>query len=769
MPAHDQAAGPSPRRRTDDTIRSRIARLAARPMVAGRFPRRRTGGTIRSRIARTLALPVAASLVLFGVIAAGEIDNYDTAVQTDRAVTLDLAVLDLADRLQTERGLAVGLLSGTAQFRAQLAPARQEVDRTRAVVEELTEPGGDVEDRVAAAVAPLDQLVAVRATTDTGTGDLGDTAGFYTGLISRLINIEFGLDAVDDGELRRNYATLSMFSVAKESAAQERLLLHGVFSRGRFGPGEFVQFVSAKSARDSAILAFNQYGNPAALQAQDLVLGTPAGKQVVEMENAALAAADGRALTVSPDVYWEASGTVLDVLLQAGQAMGATAQENAGKIKDRATTRLAVLLVVVVLCLIGAVYLAVVASRWLARPLAALAEEASRIGAESLPEAVHRATAGRTDSRPPPVRVTRDASVEVRQVANALEQVQNTAYALATEQARLRVATAESLANLGRRNQNLLRRQLGFITKLESEESSPTGLANLFELDHLATRMRRNAESLLVLVGAASPRQWTQPLPITDVIRAAVSEVEEYRRVSLRRVDDVLLNGTVVGSIAHILAELIENGLAFSPPDVDVEIHGRVIGDGYLIAVIDSGIGMSPAEMERANQRLRGEGDFITAPARFLGHFVVGRLAAETGVQVQLAPSPVTGLTARLSLPAAVIAERQPVTPAVSHPLPAAPRREDRPLSSDSIEYVVVADTTEPPQSAPSTDDAERTPNGLRRRSPRRKRTAGPKPEPADNSRESAVITDSPEAVRNRLNAFRAGVQRGGTGNIRRP
>ncbi|WP_433832999.1 nitrate- and nitrite sensing domain-containing protein [Actinoplanes sp. CA-015351] len=736
-------------------------------------PRRRTGGTIRGRIARTLALPVAVILALLGVIAAAEAGNYRAAARTDRAVTLDLAVLDLADTLQTERGLALALLGGTREFRAELAPARQAVDRQRAAVDDLIDEGGDVEDRVAAAVAQLHGLTAVRAATDTGTGAPAGTAGFYTTVIGRLINIEFELDTVDDSELRRNYATLSMYSVAKESAAQERMLLYGVFSAGRFGPGEFVRFVSAKSARDSAILAFNQYGNPAAVQAQNLVLGTPDGKKVVEMENIALGAGDGRKLKVDPDVYWAASATVLGDLLRAGTWMGTVAQQNAARIKDQATLRLGVLVAIMALCVAGAIYLAFAASRRLAQPLAALAEEAGRISAESLPEAVHLVTAGGRDTRPPPVRVTPGASVEVRQVAEAFEQVQNTAYTLATEQARLRLATTESLANLGHRNQGLLRRQLGFITKLESEESSPTGLANLFELDHLATRMRRYAESLLVLVGAASPRQWTEPMPIVDVIRAATSEVEEYRRVTLRRVDDVLINGSMVGTVAHMLAELIENGLIFSPPDADVEIHGRMIGDGYLIAVIDAGIGMSPQEMEIANQRLRGEGDFITAPARFLGHFVVGRLAAEIGVQVHLTPSPVTGVTARLALPAAVTAGREPITVPVAPVSPAAPRlsavprAEVVPLRSDTIDYVVVADDTR--QLVPQLDVAGRTRNGLSRRRPQKKRAEGPQPAPVASQPRSAVIADSPQAIRDRLSAFRAGMLRAGADDPGRP
>jgi hypothetical protein len=253
------------------------------------------------------------------------------------------------------------------------------------------------------------------------------------------------------------------------------------------------------------------------------------------------------------------------------------------------------------------------------------------------------------------VQVPTRATTEIRSVADALDRLQGAAYQLATEQALQRRRTIESLANLGRRNQNLIRRQLGFITALEHEEIDPSALANLFELDHLATRMRRNAASLLVLVGASSPRQWPTAIPIADVIRAAVSEVEEYRRVVLRRVDDALVLGTGVGSIAHLMSELIENGLTFSPPDSEVEVQGRRLVDSYLIAVTDQGVGMSSEDLQRANGRLRGEEDFIAAPTRFLGHFVVGRLARETGIQVELLPSPVTGVTARVTLPATLL------------------------------------------------------------------------------------------------------------------
>ena len=167
---------------------------------------------------------------------------------------------------------------------------------------------------------------------------------------------------------------------------------------------------------------------------------------------------------------------------------------------------------------------------------------------------------------------TRD---EVADVADALNTVQDTALDLAVEQAVLRRNIADTFVNLGRRNQNLLGRQLDFITELETNETDPDTLANLFRLDHLATRMRRNAESLLVLAGIEPPRKWAAPVRLTDVIRAALGEVEDYQRVTVRGVEPATILGSAAADLAHLLAELIENALVFSPPDQTVDIRGR--------------------------------------------------------------------------------------------------------------------------------------------------------------------------------------------------
>jgi len=761
------------------------------------------GQTIRGRIIRIVAPPLAAMIVLLTVFSAGEVSSYRAASAAEERVSVILALQSLVQELQNERGVTVALLAGNAEFRAELVPARQRVNSQRVSVQSLLTGGGTLENKAAESVGKLDGLAKVRGSTDTGEADKDDTFEFYTVLIEELSENTRHLEIVSDNELRLGAESVEQLVEVREATAQERVFLHGVFTAGGFQAGEFSEFLNIIAARDLFLTELDEFASPATAAAMTKLLNTENAARARAWERKALRSGDGKQLLVSPQQWWSALATTLDDLTQLAQQVGEETQARSQTLRERSTVRTTVLAVVVLLCLAGSVFLATAGTKSLAGPLATLAGEANRLARERLPEAVRRAAAGDAEGPPEPVPVAPGATSEVRQVADAFELVQETAYNLATEQAQLRRTSAESLANLGHRNQNLLRRQLGFITRLEREESDPTGLSNLFELDHLATRMRRNAESLLVLVGAASPRQWSGQLPLTDVIRAAVSEVEEYRRVILRRMDDALVQGWVASGLAHMLAELIENGLAFSPPDVEVEIHGRRLGGGYLIAVCDQGVGMNEEELQRANERLRGDGDFLTAPARFLGHYVVGRLAAEMGVQVQLTPSPVTGITARIQLPAGILADPSSVAdaPAGQRPAPEPepevrenrvtvpqqyepaefaqaqiPAARIRPRALE-VNYVVVGEqptelapwpaadytsTTAPILAfEPSEDEFDRTPNGLRKRIPREHRPS-PTPRPAPRSEpEQSPVPDSPAEVVARLAALRDGVQRG--------
>ncbi|GIF18975.1 hypothetical protein Ate02nite_17050 [Paractinoplanes tereljensis] len=718
-------------------------------------------------------------VVLLTVFSAGEVSSYRASAATEDRVAVIRALQSLVQELQDERGATVALLAGNTEFRAEIGPARQRVDGKRESVRALLTGGGEIEAQAAASVDKLAGLVKVRADADTGQSDKDDTFDFYTGLIEELSDNTRHLEIVSDDRLRRGAESVEQLVEIREATAAERVFLHAVFSAGGFRDGEYAEFLGIIAARDLYLTELDEFATPDTKAAMRTLLSTESAARVRALEQLAVGSGDGKKLLTSPQTWWSAVGTVLDDLSRLAEKVGTNTQAEARDLRKQATLRITLLGVVVLLCLAGSIFLATIGIRSLALPLMRLADEANRLALDRLPEAVRKAVAGDTTPPPGAVPVAPGATSEVRRVADAFERVQETAYDLATEQARLRHTSSESLANLSRRNQNLLRRQLGFITRLEREESDPAGLANLFELDHLATRMRRNAESLLVLVGAASPRQWSGQLPVTDVIRAAVSEVEEYRRVVLRRIEDVNVQGWIASGLAHMLAELIENGLTFSPPDVEVEIHGREIPGGYLIAVCDQGIGMDEEEIQRANERLRGDGDFLIAPARFLGHYVVGRLAAELSVKVQLIPSAVTGVTARIYLPAAITTG----SPAVGS-TPDAPAKEPdevgvttvripaarvRPRALE-VDYVVVG--TQPTIPAPraaaiTTPLDERTPNGLRKRVPRDQRPAVP-------AKPAAVKTEAPasESSSNpgsRLSALRDGIRRGHTHRVGRP
>ncbi|MGP3999358.1 sensor histidine kinase, partial [Streptomyces sp. 8N706] len=288
------------------------------------------------------------------------------------------------------------------------------------------------------------------------------------------------------------------------------------------------------------------------------------------------------------------------------------------------------------------------------------------VAVSRLPEAVQRIQDADPDDvaqlAPMPAGTALHGSAqEIAQLAAALRNVERTAVGLAAEQAVLRRNNAESLASLGRRNQNLLRRQLGLITTLESQEVDPDALAELFELDHLATRMRRNAESLLVLAGEQAPlRTWTGTVSALEAVQSAISEVEQYRRVAAVDIEPCRIRGHAIADLSHLLAELIENALVFSPPHLAVEIYGWRDGSEYCLAVVDRGVGMTAESLALSNARLAGEESHLLPPTRFLGHYVVGRLAARLGAQVELRETEGSGITAYAALPPALLAAPAP-------------------------------------------------------------------------------------------------------------
>jgi PAS domain S-box-containing protein len=239
-----------------------------------------------------------------------------------------------------------------------------------------------------------------------------------------------------------------------------------------------------------------------------------------------------------------------------------------------------------------------------------------------------------------------------------------------TEQAALRQSIGDLLHNLARRSQGLVDRQLELIDELERDEVDPDRLDELFRMDHLATRMRRNVENLIVLSGVEQRRRWSESVPLRDVVEAAVAEVEEYSRVQVAGIHDLTLSGQAASDVAHLLAELVENATSFSSPNTTVEVSGGPAGNGYVIEIEDHGIGMSDAELAEANRRLATPEAADIAVSRMMGFHVVGRLAARHGIRVQLRHCWFGGIAALVLLPPVLLGSAGE-RPAMAPPVPA--------------------------------------------------------------------------------------------------
>jgi signal transduction histidine kinase len=649
---------------------------------------------IRAKLAAALSVPLVALFMLSGlevVHLTAEVDEIET--QTEIA-TAAVGPGGLITHLQNERTYAAVKSVGSDESLGVRVPV-QGYDETRALTDEslamvrqeIAKREPEVQAAYAPALAGLDALEQLRADVtansqlpDYNTEANGDFQNQLYQRYTQLIRPFFDATdkiarAVDDQELREG--------VVQVNTASRNIELYLDLVRtlavigGRQGTvdtrEEIRDIVSRKVLWDPIIATVTHADPPYAdlvhdLYPVDFIEGIDTlTRRSLSAEDVPIDQLAGP-LTV-PD--WGG-------LAPYREAMSAKLTEVADGIGADARRREQMFLALAALTLTAASVLTWLVSRSITRPLRSLTSQAKAMARVRLPAAVRevlQTPLGEDVSVPrvePMAVKTRD---EVLEVSEALNTVQDTALELAVEQAVMRRNMADSFVNLGRRNQNLLARQLDLITHLENVEPSSDALANLFRLDHLATRMRRNAESLLVLAGVDPPRQWAQPVSINDVVRAALGEVEDYQRVAVRDVQPATVVGSVAADLAHLLAELIENALVFSPEDKAVEVRGRVEADGrYILAIVDRGVGMTAQAMEASNRRLAGQESFTVAPSKYLGHYVAGNLAARHGIAVRLHASPGRGITAGVALPAELLHTGVPAfaAPAVP-PVPAWP------------------------------------------------------------------------------------------------
>ncbi|OBF42171.1 histidine kinase [Mycobacterium sp. ACS1612] len=315
--------------------------------------------------------------------------------------------------------------------------------------------------------------------------------------------------------------------------------------------------------------------------------------------------------------------------------------------------------VIVVAAMLLALLLVILVARSLVRPLRRLRDSALKVAHEDLAREIERVRAGAEVGHVQPIPV--HTSEEVGQVAHAVDELHEQAVLLASEQSQLQLQMSDMFETLSRRSRSLVDQQLSLIDRLERNEEDPDRLESLFRLDHLAARMRRNGANLLVLAGAKVPRDQAEPVPVSAIINAAASEVEDYTRVVTATVPDSEVVGAIAGDLVHLLAELLDNALRYSPPISQVRVSAVHTGNGGLvIEVSDIGIGMTESDLRVANTRLQSGGEVNPYTARHMGLFVVGRLAAQHGLVVRLrstiAGEPNSGTTAGVFVPGTLLA-----------------------------------------------------------------------------------------------------------------
>ncbi|HET6954268.1 MAG TPA: ATP-binding protein [Acidimicrobiales bacterium] len=696
---------------------------------------------IRAKVAIALAVPLLALVAAAGFGAsANAAEARRVARQADLA-TASIGHAGLISALQNERNQATFEMLGLAnQVQLEVddrGTARELTDSARnALHREIAGADDTLRGDYTAALDTLDRLAEVRDKVDGAAATPGpanravahDAFKIYTSMVSALFasHDRFSL-VVDDGRLRQGDDLVHYSSHATDAAAQlvEMLIYHGTGFGGIDTPAEAAEVAELRRDvdRNNAVVRTKGVGSYAAstqaLFANPRIEGLSAlAKQSVEVGGTVDTAQVIATTPLGPGGgYMTYRDEVVDVL-------DATALDLRHAAESRRRLYLGGALAIVIL----AVGVAWRVSRSISRPLRDLSRVARDIATTRLPEAVQgilSAPAGDDIVVPEaePVAVSRD---EVGDVAGALNEVQRSALGLAVEQAALRRNIAESYVNLGRRNQNLLSRLLDAVGELERGEADPDRLNQLYRLDHLATRIRRNAESLLVLSETSPPTRWQPPVQVADVVRAALGEVENYDRVLVRTLEPALVLGGASADLAHLLAELIENGLRHSPPRELVEVSGKLGRDGYSLVVVDHGLGMTPEDIERANQRLAGAESFAVTPAKYLGHYVTGVLAARHGITVRLQGSVVVGIAAMVDLPAALITDQAAGTNFNPPPaeLPSAPSWIEKAARATGEFAAVPADE---PGEQPSPDDVRSAVALLRTRSstpPRRPQVA---------------------------------------------
>jgi signal transduction histidine kinase len=607
---------------------------------------------LRTKVAAVLLLPAIIALVLGAIRVQSRLDEANRlSTIRDQMVVLGQS-LTLADLVVDEMVTAViNDQNDRPRLRAQRAAVDQQVIRVRDAVDFARLPA-EVDRTLSDS---LGRLSAVRVQTSNDVGDPVTDLAAYQEVVNGLTELVPGVVGVaqsdDLDELSNSVRSLVLLRSAL--AAEEALI------RFAGSPAQDPRRIAAaaqQSAAEERVLgeqleiALPEFQGPAFATATE---SSPNRRASLQEAAVTPEAVDLRSLL--PNIQTEAS-RVRNLSTQLVGFLGDTVSERTNEARSDALRDTAL----VIAALLVALAVALVVARSLLQPVRRLRQAALTAAREQLPRTVERVRAGEPISWTSKQRVPVHTTEEIGQLARAFDDMHEQAIKLASEQAELRRQVSEMFMTLSRRSQTLVESQLEVIEGLEADEQDPRRLSGLFRLDHLATRLRRNGENLQVLAGGSPARRDSSPVTVVELLRAATSEIDDYRRITLAHAPSGSVRAIAAADVVHILSELLENATRYSPPDQKVVLSAdRGADGGLLFEVVDAGLGMASDDIGAANRRLALADAVGPETTRRMGLFVVGRLAARHGVTVRLRPTferaSRAGITASIHLPGALV------------------------------------------------------------------------------------------------------------------
>ncbi|RKT86336.1 Signal transduction histidine kinase [Saccharopolyspora antimicrobica] len=660
--------------------------------------------TIRARLTRVGLVPSVILLVLWLGFSSLTIYDGFYAVMVARGVQqASLPAGRSLVELQAERRMALERFSRPGSDPGAMAAQRARTDE--ALAETRPNFDGLIDDSpqaIAGQVRTLDGLLAElperRAGMDSGAISRQETFDYYNRLLDAWADL-FDTQARIVPDLAASHAGLAGSEVvrAADQMSQAASLGSAALAGGGFGDIDHVAFahlVGSYHARLDTNLPVMEPNGGALLRQ---LIRSEAWRKLVAFENELIERPPQPGVTPVDPVEWgQVTAEVSEKLIEVAQQQ---AREGVELGLDNGNSRLlevlAISLVGLLVVLVSIVLAARVArglvDRTLVSRLASLSDDTLRLAHERLPDIMARLERGEQVDVEAELAPLDYGTDEIGQVADAFNTAHHTAVAAAVQENHAKAGFNKVFLGIAHRNQGLVHRQLKVLDRMERNEEHPERLAGLFELDHLATRARRNAENLVVLAGVQAGRKWRKPVRLADVVRAAIAETEHFDRIQVHRTPDLSVVGAAVGDVIHLLAELMDNATSFSAPESRVQVYcGDTTRGGVLVRIEDEGMGMRPAERDEANVLLASKPKFEDITLRGdsrLGLFVVAVLASRRGIKVELREASGEGTVAYVRLPANIVAHDRLFEDRSEEPdllrLPSSSTAERSPGSSD--------------------------------------------------------------------------------------